>query len=78
MPHGCSRLKLHRSAKAPSAEQFSGQSSLTLEERQIVQIVNDHYMPYVEFGRPPEIARIVSIRNNVAVIRAVVLLFEKV
>src|SRR5580658_8814856 len=72
-----SRLKLNRSAKAPSAQQFSGQTRVILEERQIVQIVNDHDVPYVEFGRPPEITRIVSIRDNVAVIRAVVAALRK-
>src|SRR5712664_1351875 len=66
------RLELRDAADLPSPEGFASETRLLPEERQLVEIVDDHNMAGVELGRAPQHARVVRIGNDVALARPII------
>src|SRR5439155_22045191 len=69
---GQAGLELCQTADLPSAGYFAGQIVLAAEERQVVKAIDHQDVTGIELGRPPEIVRVVSVRDNIALVGTIV------
>src|SRR6185312_2645801 len=65
-------LELRDAADLPAAQKLTRQIILIAKQRQLIEEVGDQDMPAVELRRTPEIVGVVGIRDNIALIGAVV------
>ena len=68
----CAGLELRSSADLPAAQQLAAQSRCIAEKRQTVDVVDHENMACIEFGGSPHCTRVVSVRDDIALVRAVI------
>ena len=68
----CAGLELGDAADLPSAKQLASPTGLPPEQRQLVEVVEYEDVAGVELGRPPQHLWVVSVRDDVALVRAVI------
>src|ERR1051325_1269745 len=66
-------LELRNSADLPAAKGLARQGRRRVaEERKLIKVVDDEYVPSVELGGPPKHARVVSVGDDIALVRTIV------
>ncbi len=66
------RLELRGAGDLPTAQQLLSHVALPFEEGQIVDVVHNRDVPRVIFRRSPQVARVVGVGDDVAVVRPTV------
>src|SRR5579872_1941023 len=66
------RLELRSTANLPASQKLAGEVVVGAEKRQRVDIVDHYDVTRVELRGPPQVARVVAVGNDVAVIRAAI------
>src|SRR5258708_39983690 len=72
MAEGQGGLEVCDATDLPSSQQLAAQRGVVFEEWQVVEVVEHQDVAGIEFRRPPQHAYVICVRDNVALVRAVV------